>query len=218
MKNLSANKLANPPPKSTPRVSKTAPQLVQTSATLPQERVKARRIQSHVNESLSSNHVERFILQCGFTIVKPVDYGYDLVINFFDENGYYENGSVFLQLKSVVKPYLTKRDRCVAYNLERRHLDTWASNPYPVIFVLYDVGRECAYWRDVRSILRELDSRQLPDAQVRVRVRVPLANVVGQDAVLLWKRMKDKIHALMQTVAAAAELDEEIEHDNKTNR
>jgi hypothetical protein len=50
-----------------------------------------RRTREHVIAALSANHVERFIVQCGFAFeVTRSDYGYDLAMKTFDDEGYIE--------------------------------------------------------------------------------------------------------------------------------
>jgi hypothetical protein len=51
---------------------------------------------------LSVHHVERFILEAGHTAQRlGSDYGYDLLMSTFDEQGYVEPGSVFFQFKAM---------------------------------------------------------------------------------------------------------------------
>jgi hypothetical protein len=61
-----------------------------------------RRTREHIIADLSVNHVERFILQCGWTAqrISP-DYGIDLIMETFDTRGRIENGAVKFQLKAT---------------------------------------------------------------------------------------------------------------------
>lgn len=57
-----------------------------------------RRTRQHVIADLGVHHVERFILEEGHTFQRLTsDYGYDLVMFTFDENGYPETGSIYTQ-------------------------------------------------------------------------------------------------------------------------
>src|SRR2546429_8162192 len=61
-----------------------------------------RRTREHVLADLSINHVERFILEEGHTAYRPTpDYGYDLFLSTFDEQGYSEPGVVCIQVKAA---------------------------------------------------------------------------------------------------------------------
>jgi hypothetical protein len=60
-----------------------------------------RRTRQHVIAAQSVNYVERFIIDAGHTAQRwEADYGYDLVLTTYDEQGYVEPGSVRLQLKA----------------------------------------------------------------------------------------------------------------------
>lgn len=55
------------------------------------------RTRAHVIAELSLNHVEYFILQCGFSVERiGTDYGYDLQMYTYDDHGEVENGTVYL--------------------------------------------------------------------------------------------------------------------------
>jgi hypothetical protein len=60
------------------------------------------RTRQHVIADLSVHHVERFILEEGHTAQRlGSDYGYDLLMTTFDEQGYVEPGSVYFQFKAM---------------------------------------------------------------------------------------------------------------------
>lgn len=64
--------------------------------------MRKRRTQEHVIADLSVNHVERFILRCGWTAERTQhDYGIDLFMETFTDNGEVENGRILLQLKAT---------------------------------------------------------------------------------------------------------------------
>ena len=63
---------------------------------------KKRRTRQHIIAELSVNYVERYALQCGFSVERVEhDYGIDLVLFTYDANGEIENGQVYLQLKAT---------------------------------------------------------------------------------------------------------------------
>src|SRR5437899_5839460 len=60
------------------------------------------RTRQHVIADLSVHHVEGFILEEGHTAQRlDSDYGYDLVLVTYDERGYIEPDSVYIQLKAA---------------------------------------------------------------------------------------------------------------------
>jgi hypothetical protein len=101
---------------------------------------------------LSANHVERFALLCGYTVERiSHDYGIDLVVTTFTEQGWVESGQVFVQLKATDSLALLADGATIAVRLARADVDRWVSEVMPVILVVYDARTEKAYWLSVQS-------------------------------------------------------------------
>jgi hypothetical protein len=63
---------------------------------------KPRRTRQHVIASQSRHYVEGFIIDKGYTADRRRDdYGYDLIVETYDEDGHIENGEVRIQLNMV---------------------------------------------------------------------------------------------------------------------
>ncbi len=59
-----------------------------------------RRTREHVIADLSANHVEKQALLCGFTVQRWVyDYGIDLVLSTYTDEGETEGGFIVIQIK-----------------------------------------------------------------------------------------------------------------------
>jgi hypothetical protein len=77
-----------------------------------------RRTREHVIADLSVNHVERFVLRCGWTAERTVhDYGIDLVMDTFNEVGESDTGRVSFQLKATDHLQLRNKGRTIAVRL-----------------------------------------------------------------------------------------------------
>src|SRR5437763_298265 len=90
------------------------------------------RTRAHVIADLSVNYVERFIYEAGHSAVRVLaDYGYDLMVQTFDQQGYAEDGFLYLQLKAtdVIAPY--ERQDSFAYPIKMRHYKLWHREPMP---------------------------------------------------------------------------------------
>jgi hypothetical protein len=69
-------------------------------------RPRKQRTRQHVIADLSVHFVEGLILEAGHTAQRlGSDYGYDLLMNTFDEAGYVEPGSIYFQLKASESCY-----------------------------------------------------------------------------------------------------------------
>ncbi len=101
---------------------------------------------------LSVNHVERFVLRCGWTVQRTThDYGIDLLLKTYNKDGEPESGLVSVQLKATDKIKVRSSGQAVALRLEWRDVQAWRDEPLPVIVILYDAQQDQAYWLHVQS-------------------------------------------------------------------
>src|SRR5262245_16211824 len=148
-----------------------------------------RRTREHVIADQSVNHVERFIIDEGHTVQRlGSDYGYDLVLFTYDEKGYIEPDSVFLQLKAAETLQAVGSD--YVFDLDIRDYNLWMLEKAPVILVLFDASRRRAYWLPVQRYFREDPGRQPKKGAKAVRVRVPKRQVVNRRAVARIRDLK----------------------------
>jgi hypothetical protein len=140
------------------------------------------RTRQHVIADLSIHHVEGFILEAGHTAQRIVsDYGYDLVMNTFDEEGYAEPGLVYFQFKAMEA--LDARGSDYVYDLDIRDYNLWVREVMPVIVILFDASRRRAYWVAVRQYF-DNDLSRLPKKGAKtVRIRVPKRQAVNGRAI-----------------------------------
>ena len=111
-----------------------------------------RRTREHVIADLSVNHVERMVLQTGYTIDRLVhDYGLDLMLVTYNESGYVEPGQVFLQVKATDSPRISADGARISCRVERTDLERWLQERMPVILVLYDALSDVAYWTHIQA-------------------------------------------------------------------
>jgi hypothetical protein len=103
------------------------------------------RTREHVIADLSVHHVERFILEEGHTAQRlDSDYGYDLILFTYDEQGYVEPGSTCLQLKGAESLQTVGAD--YVFDMDIRDYNLWMFEEMPVILILFDASRSRAYW------------------------------------------------------------------------
>jgi hypothetical protein len=107
--------------------------------------LRKKRTRQHVIADQSVNYVERFIIDEGHTAQRLApDYGYDLILFTFDEEGYAEPGVAFLQLKA--SEALTPSGAHFVFDLDIRDYNLWMAEDAPVFLVLFDATRRRAYW------------------------------------------------------------------------
>src|SRR5436190_20320740 len=91
-----------------------------------------RRTREHVIADQSVNYVERFIIDEGHTAQRvEKDYGYDLLLFTFDEEGYAEPDFLSIQLKAAESLRAVGGDYVFAVNI--RDYNLWMLEKMPVI-------------------------------------------------------------------------------------
>jgi len=153
----------------------------------PVEMQRKRRTREHVIADLSVNHVERFILRCGWIAQRLFpDYSLDLFMRTVDANGDLENGGVWFQLKATDGLKIVAKRQAIAMRLEGRDLVYWLREDSPVVLIVFDAMQERAWWLDLQASLRAA-----PPAKGSLTVHVPLSNVVDEQAVRHFARLRD---------------------------
>ena len=151
--------------------------------------LRKRRTREHVIADQSVNHLERFIIDAGHIAQRwGSDYGYDLTLITFDEDGYIEPDAVYFQLKASES--LQAVGACYVFDLDIRDYNLWMLDNMPVILVLFDASRRRAYWLAIQHYFREDAARMPKKGAKTVRVRVPKRQVVNRRAIAVWRDLK----------------------------
>jgi hypothetical protein len=151
-----------------------------------------RRTRQHVIADQSINHVERFIIDEGHTAQRlTTDYGYDLVMMTFDDQGYAEPGLVFFQLKASES--LVRSGENCAFDLDVRDYNLRKVERFPVILVLFDATERRAYWVHVQDYFAGSPPRRPKKRAKTIRVLVPRRQVVNRRAVARWRIAKGAV-------------------------
>jgi Domain of unknown function (DUF4365) len=156
----------------------------------PPPRPGKQRTRAHVLADLSVNHVERFALRCGFAVhrISP-DYGLDLAVFTFDEQGFLESGQIWMQLKASDNLKRSRDGKTVSIRIDRRDILAWIGEAYPVILVLYDATRDVAYYLSVKDYVSGHDIfAKLSGATVTIQV--PTENLMSEKAFREFARTK----------------------------
>ncbi|HTU16840.1 MAG TPA: DUF4365 domain-containing protein [Gemmataceae bacterium] len=147
------------------------------------------RTRQHVIADQSVNHVERFIVDAGHTAQRLTpDYGYDLVVFTYDERGYLEPGSVYVQIKASETQETVGVD--YVFDLDIRDYNLWMLEEMPVILILFTASQRRAHWMCVQNYFKKDRARQPRKGAKTVRVRVPRRRPVTSRAVAAWRELK----------------------------
>ena len=137
----------------------------------------------------SVNYIERFLIDEGHTAQRlEKDYGYDLILFTFDEQGYVEPGLVYLQLEA--SETLEPSGPVYVFDLDIRDYNLWMMDRMPVVLVLFEASRRRAYWLYIQDYFHS-DPAHRPKAGAKtVRVRVPARQTVNRQAAARMRRLK----------------------------
>ena len=153
------------------------------------------RTRQHIIADLSVHYVERFVLEEGHTAQRLTsDYGFDLLLRTFDEDGYAEPDLVWIQLKAA-ESLTVVGSNCV-FDLDIRDYNLWMVEHMPVIMILFDASRRKAYWLAVQRYFRADSARRPLKGAKTVRVHVPKRQVVSRRAIQRIRVMKQGLSQL----------------------
>jgi hypothetical protein len=152
------------------------------------------RTREHVIADQSVNYLERYIIDEGHTAQRlERDYGYDLLLFTFDDQGYVEPGLVSLQLKAAET--LQAVASSYVFDLDIRDYNLWKLEKWPVVLILFDASRRRAYWLHVQAHFLAEASRQPKKGAKTVRVRVPKRQAVNRRAIAKMRDLKQRVRS-----------------------
>jgi hypothetical protein len=147
------------------------------------------RTRQHVIADLGVHFLEGFILEAGYTGQRlSSDYGYDLVMWTFDEQGYAEPGSVYFQVKA--RESLDSRGSQYVFDLDIRDYNLWIRERMPVILILFDALRRRAIWLGIQHYFTADLERQPKKGAKSVRVFVPKRQAVNSRGIAEMRELK----------------------------
>jgi hypothetical protein len=148
-----------------------------------------RRTRQHVIADLSIHHVEGFVLDQGHTVQRfDRDYGYDLFLSTYDEEGYVEPGLACIQLKAAESLQRVATD--YVFDLDIRDYNLWMLEERPVILILYDASFRRAYWLHMQRYFGDDTKRRPKKGAKWVRVKVPSRQRLNRKAIATMRDLK----------------------------
>jgi hypothetical protein len=143
-----------------------------------------RRTREHIIASQSLNYIEKFFIDKGHTVDRPgEDYGYDVLVNTFDEEGFAESGDIRIQLKASDSFSYVGEGKFISYEISAKHYELWTSELMPVFLVLYDAQGGKAYWVYVQEYFNSDPTRKPGGSAKTLTIRVPVAHEFSEATV-----------------------------------
>lgn len=152
------------------------------------------RTREHVIADLSVNFLERQALWCGYSVERIAhDYGIDLFVHTYNDEGQVEPGRLLFQLKATDKPRLVRDGKTIAFQVETADLNWWLRELMPVILILYDGQADAAYWLYIQQHFSGQKASLLKKSQRHLTIHLPLINRLDPAAVKQLAALKQGI-------------------------
>lgn len=156
--------------------------------------MRKRRTREHIIADLAANHLERYVLKCGFTVEKiQHDYGLDMIMYTYQPTGEIEDGFVNIQLKASDKIKYDESDGSFSFPVERKHLSHWLGEPFPVLLIVYDAPKDKAYWVYIQNCFESMPAFSLKNVKKTYSIRVPMHQVIDQEAIRKFAEFKQSV-------------------------
>jgi len=150
---------------------------------------------------MSFYHLGYLVVRSGFAFeAVRADYGYDASIFTFDRSGRIENSYMFVQLKATDKIRFSSDRKRVLFRVSKRDITLWQDEIVPVYLVIFDAGRETAYWTYLQKYIELKGIRASKMRAESITVEIDASRVVDTRAVAGWKRDKAAILAKLRQV------------------
>jgi hypothetical protein len=160
------------------------------------ESERPRRTREHIIASQSYNYIEKFFIDKGHTVDRPgEDYGYDMTVSTFDDQGYLENGEIRIQLKASDSLRYVKKKTFIAFPITRKHYELWTNELMPVFLILYDAQVKKGYWLHVWKYFDSDPSLKPTTGVQTITLRIPVVNEFTETTVDYARKSKSEVLA-----------------------
>ena len=155
---------------------------------------KKQRTREHIIADLSVNYIERVALLCGYT-VEPFrkDYGYDLNVYTYTDDGEIENGNIYLQLKATDHLHVVNNGQAISFPLNKKDLETWLKEPLPAILIIYDAVNDCAYWLYLQAYFEGIADFDINHVNQSYTIHIPVDQRVDIASMKQFAQFKQQV-------------------------
>ena len=89
-----------------------------------------------------------------YAVDRTHDFGLDLAVGTFDQQGFLESGVVWFRMKATDHLKTSKDGKAVLATVDRRDVLAWIEEANPIILVIYGTATDCAYWLVIQVFRR----------------------------------------------------------------
>ena len=145
----------------------------------------------HRQEALCRAYVQAVAAQAGLICSRPEpDYGIDLYMETYNDQGEIENEGVWFQLKAT-ESVSVGRSQAIPVRMEWRDLLFWLNERMPGILVVYDAVQDRAWWLHLQKTLRAIKRKKRGRLAVTVTFHIPLDNILNEEAIRGFAKLRN---------------------------
>lgn len=160
-----------------------------------------KRTRGHIIADMSENHFEKLALKKGFSVERTAhDYGYDILLFSYDNEGEIENGYVSVQLKASDSVIFRRNNTIITFQVSKKDLDLWLKEFNPVILVVYDAANEKGYWLYIQAYFQSLQNFTLANVGKKINVYIPISQKISKGAMTKFSKHKARLYKQIQTI------------------
>jgi len=161
---------------------------------------KKTRTREHIIADLGLNHLERFVYLNGFsTECFKSDYGYDVNLFTYDNKGEFETGNIYVQLKATDRLKLVNNGSELSFVLDKRDINLWFNEPFPVILIIFDAINDRGYWLYLQRYFEKLSNFDIGTIGDNYSVRIPITNILNEKSLLEFRDYKSDVLKQIKT-------------------
>ncbi len=160
--------------------------------------IRKRRTDEHRRADVSLRHVQLICAKAGYvtnTGEVGSDYGLDVFVTTFDDDGYIENDSFKIQVKAPKELPLLADGQSISVSVDARDLNYWLSEISPVVLCVYGTESETAYWVHVKGYFERQDGFSLKNLGKQATIHLSVSDVLDPAAIKLIRGIKNTVVA-----------------------
>ncbi len=122
------------------------------------------------------------------------------MVTTFAENGVQENGNIYVQLKATDQLRLHEDGATIAHSISLKDVETWRREIMPVIFIVYDVKADEAYWLYLQDYFENSPLFRIPEQQSTMTIYLSKGNVINRQTIARFRKFKEDVQQQLSGV------------------
>ena len=127
------------------------------------------------------------------------EYSYDATVRTFNKKGEIEPDVFFIQVKSTSKIEFSAKHNGYRLELEKRDMELWLDETWPVLVVLYDGENDIGYFVELHEYFKK-NRLILQDINKYKSIYLSADNVFTPETIIKYHKKKNNIHEIFKSL------------------